>query len=95
MKLAGFNFNKLNIEKFSDNFADLKINTHIDILEIGEVKSEIFKLKEQMIAVSFKNILNYEPNIAKIEFTGTIILGVESRIAREVLKDWKDKKIPN
>jgi len=95
MKLAGFNFNKLSVEKFSDNFSDLKINTHIDILEIGEVKSEIFKLKEQIIAVSFKNILNYEPNIAKIEFTGSIILGVESRIAREILKEWKEKKIPN
>ena len=95
MKLAGFNFNKLSVEKFSDNFSDLKINTHIDILEIGEVKSEIFKLKEQIIAVSFKNILNYEPNIAKIEFTGSIILGVESRIAREILKEWKEKKIQN
>ena len=94
MKLAGFNFNKLSVEKFSDNFLNLKINTNIDILEIGEVKSEIFKLKEQMIAISFKNTLNYEPKIAKIEFTGTLILGVDSKIAREILKEWKEKKIP-
>lgn len=94
MKLAGFNFNKLSVEKYSDNYSDLKINTNIDVLEIGEVKSEIFKLKEQMIAISFKNILNYEPKIAKIEFTGNLILGVEPKIAREILKDWKEKKIP-
>lgn len=94
MKLAGFNFTKISVEKISDKIENLKINTSIDISEIGEVKSEIFKLKEQMVAVSFKHSLNYEPDIAKIEFSGTLILGVESRLAREVIKQWKDKKLP-
>jgi hypothetical protein len=94
MKLAGFNFTKISVEKLKNQTEGVKINTNIDISEIGEVKSDMFKLREQMIAISFTNTISYDPEFAKVELAGTMIIGVESKLARDILKEWKDKKIP-
>ena len=50
MRLISFNFTKIDVERFSDNLKDLKINTGIDISDIKEVKSDFFKSKEDLIA---------------------------------------------
>ena len=94
MKLAGFNFTKISVEKLKGQGEGLKINTNIDISEIGDVKSDMFKLREQMIAISFSNTISYDPDYAKLELAGTMIVGVDSKLAREIIKQWKDKKIP-
>jgi hypothetical protein len=94
MRVIGFNFTKINAEKFSENAKNLKINTGIDISDIKEVKSTFFKTKEEMIAVSFKYNISYEPDFAKLTFEGKVLLGVESKKAKEVLKMWKQEKVP-
>lgn len=94
MKIVSFNFTKLDIEKFSDNLKDLKINTGINILEISSVKSDFLKIKEDLIIVKFEYTLNYEEKIAKLEFKGNLLVSVDSSVAKEVLKQWQDKKIP-
>lgn len=90
----GFNFTKINIEKFSDNFQNLKINTSIDISEIKELKTDVFKTKEELLGIKFTFNIFYEPDIAKAEFAGNIIISVDSKTAKEILKKWKDKKMP-
>lgn len=94
MRLVGFNFSKINAEKISDKLENLKINTGIDIAEIKEVKSNFFKTKEELIGVKFEYKVDYEPGIAKLNFLGNMILSVDSKEAKEVLKEWNDKKIP-
>ena len=94
MRLAGFNFSKISIEKFSEKVENLKINTKIDISEVKNVKSDIFKTKEDFLGVKFTYSLNYSPNFAKIEFMGNIIVATESKIAKDVLKEWEEKKMP-
>lgn len=94
MKLIGFNFNKISIEKFSDNVKNLKIDTKIDVPEIKELKSiDFFKTKEELIGVKFKYDISYDPNFAKIELAGDILLSIEPKIAKDILKQWKNKKI--
>ncbi len=94
MRLIGFNFTKINAEKLSENATGLKINTGIDISDINEVKSTFFKTKEEMIAVSFEYNISYEPGFAKLGFSGKVLLGVDSKKAKEVLKMWKEEKVP-
>ncbi len=95
MRLISFNFTKIDVERFSDNLKDLKINTGIDISDIKEVKSDFFKSKEDLIAVSFIYTINYEKNVAKLFFKGNLVVSLEQKDAKEVLKQWKDKKIPD
>ncbi len=93
MRIIGFNFNKINIEKFNDKIENLKINTKIDVSEIKNIKSDFFKTKEELIKVKFTYGINYDPDFAKIEFAGIVLLAIEPKMAKDVLKEWKDKKM--
>jgi len=93
MKLAGFNFTKIAIEKKKDDFKDLKIETQINLIEINEIKQELVKSKDSFLSVKFSYIINYLPGIATLEFEGKGVLVIDSRRARDILKDWKDKKL--
>jgi len=94
MKIIGFNFNKISIERFSDKIEKLKINTNIDISEITDLKPDFFKTKEGVLKVNFSYKINYEPNFAKIEFVGHLLITLDQKTMKDVLKQWKDKKIP-
>jgi len=94
MRLVGFNFRKMDLEKKSDNLKDLKITAGIDIFDLKEVKSNLFNSSEEIIAVSFEYTINYEKDIAVLKFYGNLLVSVDPQQAKEVLKQWKDKKIP-
>lgn len=95
MKLLGFKFNKINIEKFTNEAKELKINTNIDISEINKIQTEVFKTNEELLGIKFNYTINYEPNFAKLEFSGNLLISVDSKVNKEVLKKWKDKQIPD
>lgn len=94
MKLLGFNFTKIQVEKSKDRVENLKIGTRIDISEIKEAKTGILKTKDEILAIKFKYGLDYEPGMAKLDLEGNLIISLESKEARGVLKQWKDKKMP-
>jgi hypothetical protein len=94
MKVVGFNFNKINVEKLMNSYEKLSVKTNIDISEIKNVKQDIFKTDEEFIGVKFSFNLDYEPNVAKLEFTGDIVFSMDSKLAEEVVKQWKTKSIP-
>lgn len=89
----GFNFDKISIERFLDNIVDMKISTNIDISGINKLDSDILKTKEELLSVKFNYIIDYQKDIAKIELAGRILLTLESKQAKEVLKEWNNKKI--
>jgi|APSaa5957512576_1039674.scaffolds.fasta_scaffold16704_2 hypothetical protein len=93
MKLAGFNFTKISVEKKKDNFKDLKLETKIDIEDVKEIKSNFLKSKDLFLTVKFAYDILYSPGIADLNFKGNILLAVDSKQAKEVLRDWKEKKI--
>ena len=94
MKLISFNFTKMDLEKKSNSIKDLKITTGIDILDIKEVKSNLFKSSDELVIVQFEYTINYEKDVASLKFKGNLVLSVEPNQAKEILKQWKDKKIP-
>jgi len=89
----GFNLEKVNIERFKDNPENLKYNTKIDISNIESLNSNFIKIKDEMIKISFKYNVTYEPEYAKLEIAGNLLLAVEPKLSRDVLREWKDKKI--
>jgi len=93
MRIISFNFTKSSVEKLSDAFKDLKINTNIHVSEIKGVKQDIFKSKEEFLGINFEFNIDYAPEIAKIEFKGKVLIGVEQKKAKDILKQWEEKKI--
>lgn len=93
MKFIGFSFNKINIEKFSNKIEDLKISTKIDISDIEAVQSNLLDKKEEIINIKFNYDINYNPDFAKINLTGNVLLSDKFKVIKDILKDWKNKKM--
>ncbi|MBU2104786.1 MAG: hypothetical protein KKF67_03360, partial [Nanoarchaeota archaeon] len=76
-----------------DDLKNLKIDTSLNISDIKELNQGIFKAKEDLILLDFKFTVDYSPKIAKLDFEGRIIFSLESKKAKEILKNWEKKKI--
>jgi len=93
MRLIGFNFNKIEIEKFKEQRENLEIKNNIEILDIKKAGYNILKLEGEVVVVSFQYILDYSQDIAKLELKGDIILEVDPKLSKEILEKWKNKEI--
>lgn len=93
MKIAGFNLNKISIEKKHSDYKDLKINTNVDIKDIKEADADFLKNNEKFVNVAFGYTVNYNPDCAKVEITGSVLLVLNKDEAKDVLKEWENKKL--
>jgi hypothetical protein len=93
MKVVNFNFTKISIERLKDKIDNnLKFNTKLDLSSIDSLKSDILKIKDELIKIDFVYTVLYEPDFAKLELAGSLILSVDPKMAKEILKNWKDKQ---
>ena len=91
----GFNFTKINVERIGGSGANIKVNTTMDISDITKADIDFLKVKEEVLVVKFKYGIDFEPKFAKIEFEGNIIISLDQKQAKNTLKEWKDKKVPD
>ena len=92
MKIIGFKFRKINIEKKSDSLKGIKLSTKIDVLNITSAKNSILKGDEDLLKIDFMYNIKYDP-VANIELGGMLLLSMEQSKAKEILLGWKDKKM--
>ena len=96
MRIIGFNFTKISIESLKQIKKGFKINTEIDVPEVKSInmKESPIKTKEEVIAAKFIYHVNYEPDTVKIRLEGDVLFSVEPKMAKEIMKQWKNKKMP-
>jgi len=92
IKLLGFNFIKLSVEKNPEFKGNHSIESNIDIKSIEKHKIEL--LKDEAVKVNFNFVLNYK-ELGKVEIFGDLLLMLDEKTKKEVLEEWKDKKLPN
>jgi len=95
MKILGFSLTKVFGEKLKDRVENLKIGTKIDVSEITSAKADMLRTKEEILAIKFSYGLDYEPEFAKIELAGNMVISLEPKQARDVLSQWKNKQMPD
>ena len=93
MKFVGFNFTKISIEKMSDSLKGVKLNTKIDLVDIAPVETPLMKADQQLLSIKFSHMINYDPDIAKIELAGRILIAMDKENAKDIIDSWKDKKV--
>ncbi len=93
MKLINFNFKKISVEKIANSYKDLNLSTKINISEILPIESKFFKGDEDLVKVKFSYIIDYSPNIAKVELNGELVLAIEKTLSKGIIEAWKEKKI--
>jgi len=98
MQLIGFNFEKISAQRNKELSGDLKINSNIKVKEISEDKIAQFKLDVLKIEFEFK--ISYDvgekktTSLAEINFEGSTVFSVDKTQQKEIMKQWKSKKIP-
>jgi hypothetical protein len=95
MKIVGFNFSKIRAERLKDSSEKLTINTEVDFPLFKETKQDILKTKDTLLEADFIYKVNYEPEFALIHLEGKILFTLEPKLAKETLKGWKKKNIPD
>jgi len=92
MRVIGFSFNQISIEKKKELDRNIKINTNIDIKDISFPKLDLFQTKE--VANFEYNFKIFYEDCAELIFKGTILVLIEDKKQFEELKkSWKTKKI--
>jgi len=94
MRVIGFNFSKISIDKKKEPEKGMKINTNIEIKELEKKDIDVFKDKDVFdMAYEFK--INYSEDIAELVFNGSILILIENEeIVKNIEENWKDKKLP-
>lgn len=95
MRLIGFNFDKISIERLKDRTEKLNIKTNIDVSELKPLESDILKTKEALLQAKFSYSVNYEPDYAKVDMRGTATISIDEKQAKEVTKEWKKGQMPS
>ncbi len=95
MRLIGFNFTKIQAEKIKDRTDSIKFNSKINIPSIEPLKTDLIKTKEDIVKINFNYVLSYEPEFAKIEISGNMLVSLDSKLTKQVLKGFNDKDTPN
>lgn len=95
MKLIGFNYKKISVEKHKEVEQGFKINTSINITNLEKREVDIFK-GQDTIHFEYSINIKYEKGFADLTFEGSIfILFNNNKDYKQILKEWQnDKKIP-
>ena len=91
LKLLGFNFTKIHVEKQQNFQGKLDIKSNIDIISVEKYKLDL--VKQDSMKVSFNFTVNYgELGILSLE--GFLILLPDKKSLKEVLENWSKKLDP-
>ncbi len=97
MKAIGNSFKKISIERKSEpQDKKININTDVQVKNVKKQTTDIFKDKDTFI-IDYEYKINYEPNMANILFTGSVVFLMEDNekeLSKKVLEEWKKEKIP-
>lgn len=92
IRLAGFRYLKINVERNEELKGDLKITPNINIRSIDKFKSE--NSKQELLQVDFEFGIDYA-SLGKLDLAGKMFLAVDSKTMKESLEGWKNKKLDN
>jgi len=92
MRVIGFSFKQISIEKKKDVDRNVKISTNIDIADVSFPKLDLFQGKD-IVSFDYNFKILYE-DFAELMFKGSILSLLEDKKQFEELKkSWKTKKI--
>lgn len=90
IKLLGFNFTKILVERFPEPKGPVQLKSDINIKDITEPKNDL--VKQDLLLVSFSFSLNFE-NLGQILMEGSFLLGADAEEAKSILEEWKSKNL--
>jgi hypothetical protein len=93
MNILGFGFNKIYVERFSKKVEKLQVGYNFNVTDLKLSDDNLIKIKEDVFIVKFEFNVQYDPDFAKIELGGEMVVSVEPKLSKEVIKKWKNKEL--
>jgi hypothetical protein len=93
MKLINFQFTKISAERLENIVKTYKIQSNIDLLKINSIKENKIQLNEDILEITFVYKLDYS-ELANLELKGKILAKLDEKESKDVLTQWKNKKLP-
>lgn len=90
MKIIGFMIKKVSAEKLKDPAQGMEISSGLNIESIEKTDTDF--TKNDTIKFDFVYTVNYNPNFAKIEIKGSVVVLDDKGESKNLLKEWKNKK---
>ena len=91
MVVVGFSFSKIFIEKKEAIPSKVEVKSKINVNDIFKEDIKLVE-KKDVLRFNFTYEIEYAPNLAKIDFTGHLLVVVDPKEAEEVIKNWKKNK---
>lgn len=92
MKFIGFGLNKIFAEKNNTSFKNINIDNNLSIIKIKKLEND-FIPKGDILSIDFDYSINYNPDFAKINYKGSLLVSLDSENIDEILEEWKNKKL--
>ncbi len=92
IKLLGFGFTKINVEKNPEFKGKLDVKTNVKMNEVDKQKVDF--LKSEALKINFTFTISYG-ELGNVELTGDLGLLLDSKTMKETLKQWKKKSLPD
>ena len=93
MRIIGFNFTKLFIERKEKYKENLEITNDLSFDDI--IKENLPDSKEEILKFYFTFKTTYKPEVAQIELKGHLITHPTGEEMKNITKQWKNKEISN
>lgn len=93
MQIIGFNLNKIFIEKKDKQKEKINIKQNINIENIS--KDRITISNEEVLKINFSFVINYDPDFAKLEFQGVLLIIPKKGESKNIIESWENKKLSN
>ena len=93
MQIIGFNLTKILVEREEKIEGKLEVKQNIDISDVS--KEKIPFSEGDAIKIKFNFTVTYDPDFAKLNLEGYLILMVDKNEIKKFLKSWKNKKLPD
>ncbi|MDP3966249.1 MAG: hypothetical protein Q8Q04_01830 [archaeon] len=93
MRFVAFNLKKVSGERYLNDFSDLNVGTSINLNSVEENKASQPRPGTIYLDVFFTYIIDYSKKVAKVELDGKVVLSVDEKIGKEILKNWKGKDL--
>ena len=93
MQIIGFNLTKILVEREEKLEGKLEVKQNIDISDVS--KEKIPFSEGEAIKIKFNFTVTYDPDFAKLNLEGYLVLVVDKDEMKKFLKSWKNKKLPD
>ena len=92
LRLLGFNLKNIEAMKNPDFQGQIEIKSNINLNNIEKHKLDL--AKQDALKIDFDFDISYaEDKLGKISLKGTLFISSEPKIQKQILNQWKDKKL--